>query len=122
MVHQLEIKSLVLGVHLGCEADERRLPQEVAFSVAFRFRSMPMGCRTDELQDSICYAEVSEAIAESVASPREFKLIERLAFVVFERLKERVGDQALIKLEVHKLHPPVEKLRGGSIYTMGEFE
>lgn len=122
MLHQLEIRSLVLGVHLGCEAEERRIQQNVAFSVAFRFRSMPEGCKTDELKDSICYAKVSEAIEETVASPREFKLIEHLAYVIFERLKKLSGDQAAIKLQVHKLHPPVEKLEGGSVYVMGDFE
>lgn len=120
MLHQLEIRSLVLGVHLGCGAEERREPQDVSFSVAFRFHEAPLGCKTDELSDSICYADAAQVISETIAG-REFKLIEFLATEIFDGLKKLSGGQALVRLEVHKLNPPVEHLRGGSVYTLGDF-
>ena len=52
-IYTLEIRKLVLGVHLGCGADERLNAQEVSFSAKFRFASMPKGSDTDELSDSL---------------------------------------------------------------------
>lgn len=120
MLHQLEIRALVLKVRLGWEAVERKVPQDVSFSVSLRFDRMPEGCRTDELSDSLCYGDVSELIARNIES-REFKLIEHLAFVLFEEIKKLAGASVRVRLEVHKLHPPVENLRGGSVYTIGDF-
>lgn len=128
MLHQLELRTLVLGVHLGCGADERKEPQEVAFTVTFRFSEMPKACVSDELGESIDYSQVSDAIVNAV-SGREFKMIEHLAYVVFQSIKSiaetstkssGVKDVA-VRLEIHKLNPPVRDLRGGSLYTMGEF-
>jgi len=120
MFHQLEIRALVLKVRLGWEAEERRVPQDVSFSVVMRFDRMPEGCRTDELSDSICYGDVSDVIARNIEG-REFKLIEHLAFVLFGEIKKLAGAAVRVRLEVHKLKPPVEHLHGGSVYTIGDF-
>ena len=120
MIYLLEIRSLVLGVHLGCEAVERVQAQDVAFSVQLRFHRAPKGAQTDEISDSVCYADVSQAVRK-VITGREFKLIERLGHAVFDEVKMLAGEQAAVRVEVHKLNPPVADLRNGSVYTVGEF-
>ena len=120
MQYILEIRDLVLPVHLGCEAEEREVPQEVAFSVAVRMPGRPQACVTDDLNDSICYAEISEVILKQVVG-REFKLIEYLAQEVFQAIKAMRTSDFLMRLEIHKLHPPVANLRGGSFFSIGEF-
>lgn len=119
-LHELEIRDLVVGVRLGCEAEERRVPQEVAFTVAFRFHLQPEACHSDELADTVCYADVSQLI-EDVIRDREFHLIEYLAAEIFTRLSARFESRALLRLQVHKLRPPVDGLRGGSIYRISQF-
>ncbi len=118
-IYTLEIRKLVLGVHLGCSADERSNAQDVSFSARFRFASIPAGANTDELSDSLCYAQVSDLILSTVTG-REFKLIEHLGHVVFTNLKTLAGSDIRIELEVHKLNPPVMHLRDGSAFTISE--
>ncbi len=117
--YTLEIRKLVLGVHLGCGAEERFKQQDVSFSAKFRFSGMPKGAETDELDDSLCYARVSDLILATVKG-REFKLIEHLGHVIFKNLKILVGPEILIELVVHKLNPPVMHLREGSAFTISE--
>ncbi len=118
-VYELELRDLILGIHLGCTAEERHLAQEVSFSVFFRFREEPPACQTDQLIETICYAKVSDLINHET-NGREFQLIEFLGKEIFKRLKVAFGDQALIRLQVHKLKPPVPNVHGGSIFTIGE--
>ena len=117
--YTLEIRKLVLGVHLGCGADERINKQDVSFSAKFRFATMPRGADTDELSDSLCYAQVSDLIQTTIEN-REFKLIEHLGHVIFKNLKGLAGPDIRIELEVHKLNPPVQNLRDGSAFTISE--
>ena len=118
--HLLEIRQLVLQVHLGCSREERFNAQDVAFSAKFQFASLPLGAETDEIADSLCYAEVSAIILAAVTG-REFKLIEHLGHVIFEKLKLLACVDVRMELHVHKLHPPVANLRGGSVFTISEF-
>ncbi len=117
--HILEIRQLVLQVHLGCSREERFNAQDVSFSAKFQFSSLPLGADTDEITDSLCYAQVSDLILVTVTG-REFKLIEHLGHIVFERLKVLAGDDMQIELNVHKLNPPVLNLLGGSVFTISE--
>jgi len=60
--HTLFIRDLVLHVHLGCSSEERKNPQEVRLTIDFRFKEMPPGALSDRLEETICYAEVAQAI------------------------------------------------------------
>ncbi len=119
LVCELELRDLVLGIHLGCTEDERRRPQDVSFSIFFRFLKQPSACQTDRLEDTICYARVRDLL-EQETRDREFQLIEYLGQEIFRRLKGAFGDEALICLQVHKLKPPVLNLRGGSLFRIGD--
>ena len=114
----LIIQDLALQVRLGCLPDERVTPQEVRISVEFRFPEPPRANCSDELTDTICYAEVCEAL-KTIADEQEYKLIERLAQRLWEKLSS-ITDVPF-SLSVHKVSPPVLGLRGGSILRMGDF-
>lgn len=129
MYHQLEIRSLVLKVRLGVTAEERRLPQEVAFSVWLRFTELPSACLNDDLAGSVDYGALCAEI-ENCVDGREFQLIEFLAHEVSAAIRSKIRgevkeesgkDQVLMKLEVHKMYPPVPSLQGGSAFVMGDF-
>ncbi len=116
----LRIEDLSVQVRLGCLADEREIPQEVRYTVEFRFPHEPAGVRSDEIGDTICYAKVSEKLKDLCAR-NEFKLIERLAVESYEALQDLASDGILIGLSLHKVRPPVDGLLGGSHYACGDF-
>ena len=118
--HSLCVDQFSCSVRLGCLAEERAVPQEVRFSLEFRFPDMPKGAVTDEIADTVCYAKVTSILQEHCASG-EFKLIERLAVEALQKLRETVDGQILIGLKLLKVRPPVEGLLGGSIYKCGDF-
>lgn len=119
--HSLQIQDLSLQVSLGCTAEERAILQEVRLSVQFRFSSIPAGARTDALQDTLCYAQISALLQEHCCS-REFQLIERLGFECYAILKNwLLPSDTQVALRVHKVRPPVPQLLGGSHFTCGDF-
>jgi dihydroneopterin aldolase len=119
--HSLFLKDLSLPVRLGWPAEERAVPQEVRISLELRFPSPPPGTVSDDLEDTICYAELSESL-RTLATSQEFKLLERLGAELFKAAKKEVRGRALLALEVKKVAPPLEGLLGGAIFRVGEFQ
>ena len=119
-LNSLELTDLGLWVHLGCMAEERATPQEVRLTVTLRFHEAPKGCVTDELSETICYAEIAEGLKDH-ADSREFNLIERLAFASYAIVRKIAGAKAEVQIRVHKVRPPVPTLLGGSSYQCGDF-
>lgn len=118
--HQLRLDNLSLQVHLGCLPDERKETQEVRWSIELRFPAAPKGCMTDEIGDTVSYADIADALRELCASG-EFKLIERLAVEGYEKLRSVVKPPIELYVELHKVRPPVDDLQGGSYYRCGDF-
>ncbi len=119
-VHVLSLNDLSLKVHLGCEAVERLVPQEVRVSVEVRWPEAPMGEVSDELSDTVCYAELANALTQ-LCEGREFKLIETLASESLRVVRTAASAGPLIGLCVHKVRPPVPHLLGGAKYYCGDF-
>jgi dihydroneopterin aldolase len=118
--HSLFLQNLSLWVHLGCTAEERARKQEVRVSIEFRFLKIPGGSMTDDLKDTICYAKVSQVMAEHCLD-RHFNLVEKLGYELCQIIKQKIEGQAHIALRVHKVAPPVEGLIGGVVYCVSDF-
>ncbi len=118
--HSLQVRELSYNVHLGCTAEERSRKQEIRISVEFRFLQQPKGVLSDSLQDTICYAQVAKALGQQVAS-QEYNLIEKIAGEAFFILKEIAAGQAQVGLLIHKVSPPLENIKNGSVYRCGDF-
>lgn len=118
--HSLELRELSLWVRLGCSSQERALLQEVRVGLQLRFPQPPQGAVTDQLRDTVCYAELSEAFRR-FCQEREFALVEKLAGDLMTTAREKVGAQVALAVSVHKVAPPVEGLRGGVVYRVGDF-
>lgn len=119
-VTTLRLEGLSLPVRLGCEAEERAIPQEVRITAEFRFEHPLKAEYSDDLGDTVCYAEVCDAL-RALCCSREFKLIERMGAECLAVIRTIAGDGVRIALTVHKVRPPVEGLTGGAIYTCGDF-
>lgn len=118
---QLSLHQLRLLVHLGCSAEERRVPQYVSFDVQVRFPVAPYGCKSDVLEQTVCYAELSQKIKE-VCDRCEYQLIEKVGWDVYEALRELLPKDHLLRVCANKEHPPVAHLEGGAAFTIGDWE
>lgn len=116
----LEFRGARLDVRLGCSVAERAVPQAVDLDLAVRFAELPRACESDELADTVCYAELIDAARDACAG-REFKLVERLAHELFTRLRPLIPAGASLWLRATKLRPPVEGLAGGVAFSLGDF-
>lgn len=117
----LRIHRLELDVRLGCGADERAVPQKVELEATLRFAATPRACRTDELADTVCYAELAE-IARERANAREYRLVEHLGHELYAAFRDRLPDDTRLELVVRKVAPPVPGLLGGVSFAIEEEE
>jgi dihydroneopterin aldolase len=115
----LDVEAIRLSVHLGCEADERAVPQAVEVKIAIRFAALPAACWTDALDDTVCYAELANLAREHCAA-HEFRLIERLALELHGLVRARLPRGARLSLTVTKLAPPVAEIERGVRFTIAE--
>lgn len=119
--HALTISDMSLQVKLGCSSEERSVLQEVRVSLDLHFFEQPPGTISDNLSDTICYAQICKSF-ENYCQKHEFSLVEKLARDLLLVSRELVHGRALISLRVHKVSPPVQGLIGGVVYRLGDFE
>ena len=118
--HALRMQELSMAVHLGCTAGERAVAQEIRVLVELRFAEAPLGTRSDQLQDTVCYARMAEVLFEHCRG-REFQLIERMAYEFYGLIRDLAGPSVTVAVRVHKVRPPVQNLLGGTAYSCGDF-
>jgi dihydroneopterin aldolase len=116
----ISISGLRLQVKLGCQAEERSIPQYVSFDAEVRFGQLPKGCYTDRLEETVCYAEMSDAIRR-LCDQNEYHLIEKLGWDVYASLKEILPGGTQLRVKTWKEKPPVLQLEGGSIFVLGDW-
>ena len=113
----LYIHELLLPVHLGYSSEERSVLQEVCLSIELKFPKAPLGEKTDNLKDTICYGEICKTLRDYVKN-REFNLIEKLARDCLSVLCKKYPS-VFFRLTLYKKAPPVEGLKGGVKYSCG---
>lgn len=76
------------------------------FSVTLRFSAdLSKACFSDDVADTINYAEVYDLVKEEMAIPS--KLIENAAYRILKRVKESFPQIDRIEVELSKQNPPV---------------
>jgi len=113
----LEFDDARLRVHLGVGAAERAELQDVALGVAIQFAELPRACRSDRLEDTVCYAELIDAARATVLG-RSFFTLERLAHELAGCARKYVPGDAALRITVTKLSPPVVGLPGGVRFSL----
>ena len=104
---RIEIKGLrELGVH-GVLPEEQTRPQPFEVDVELTVDARAAG-ESDELDDTVDYSAVAEAVSRVVSSER-YALLERLATRIAEvcSVDDRVRS---VSVTVRKLHPPVRAM------------
>jgi 7,8-dihydroneopterin aldolase/epimerase/oxygenase len=117
----LKVNGLRLKINLGHFAEERKNPQEVDISFKLIYSQPPKCCGTDNLEDGICYAELSDVV-KKVSAAKEFKLIEQLTFEVYKALREKVRCNVKLWVKVAKLTPPIQELEGSVDFVISDIE
>ena len=87
------IRDLSVQTLIGVPEHERRQPQSILMDLDIELDANPAG-ETDDLGDTIDYAEVVSDIRECLAGKRYF-LLERLAEFVAGRILEKFGARAV---------------------------
>ena len=114
------IRDFRLELRLGWSAGERKRPQTVRFDIELRPPKPPRACRTDRLEDTVCYDEASQRLV--ALARREFKLLEHLAQEAHDALKGALPKGVLIKIQVTKLKPPIRELAGDVRFFLSDWE
>lgn len=90
MNSQLTLEKLNLKVNLGYSAEERSFPQWISLRVQLSFTKLPLACINDNLNDTLCYASLSEDL-QNFCNGRSFKLIEALTYQLYQFLKKKIS-------------------------------
>jgi dihydroneopterin aldolase len=116
---KLILKNLTLSIHLGHTAQEREQLQPIVLNAIIKFHKLPLACETDQLTDSVCYKELSEAISEFCAS-KQFNLLEYLGYQLYKFIKDKLPQNISLWLSIAKI-TPIANLEN-SIFSIGDWE
>ncbi len=114
----IQLRDIELNLHLGWPAAERLNRQPILVSIILRFDAAPKACITDNLEDTVCYDELIQALVKDTEA-KEFKLIEHLAYDIYQLTKARLPNIGAIKIAVAK-KPPIPQLTGGVTFYYGD--
>lgn len=114
----LFIRGLELQVNLGWRRQERKQEQAILLDIDLTFPKVPKACKTDDLNDAICYAELAKCIQKSLAD-KDFKLVEHLAYHIYHTIKPNVPIKTKIAVRVTK-YPKIEGLTGGVCFSYAD--
>jgi dihydroneopterin aldolase len=106
-----------MRARVGWSPGERARLQIIELSLRVEYALLPRACETDELTDTVCYAQLLER-ADRVCTDREFRLVEHLAHVLADELHVLLPADAVLELTVSKPHPPLPRLHGGVHFTV----
>lgn len=110
-------------MHLGCSEAEKQNAQMVSFNIEFIFKATPLGTKTDNLDDTICYFKITNEI-QSLCESKRFNLVEHLAYEAYQKIIKFLGQNnhgiTSLKVTIHKLAPPVPGVHGGVKFTYTE--
>lgn len=114
---RLRLNKLELQVNLGWPEKERAKPQPIYLDIELSGNHLLKACKTDTLDDTVCYDILSTAIKAHVKN-LEFKLVEHLAWDLFNFIQKKLPKKMGLKLTVTKPNAPVEGLLGGASFEL----
>lgn len=99
----INIEGLELFAHHGLLPEERRVGQMFIFDIELELDACP-ACESDDIGDTVDYAEVADCVAE-VSSSHDFNLLESLATAVAEAVMERFAGVIQLTVKLSKSSP-----------------
>jgi dihydroneopterin aldolase len=114
---RLSLEDVVYFVRLGCSEAEREIPQEVRVKVSIDFAQAPQACRSDLLEDSVCYAQINETL-EKICAEKAYATVEHLCQSCWEALMPLLAAGDELGLTLHKVHPPIGRPLKGAYFEI----
>lgn len=115
---KLTLHRIELTVFLGWPASERKTAQTVLLDIDFHFPAFLKACETDELTDTICYADLIPQL-QTYINAQSYKLLEHLTYDVYQWLHKKIMREAKLQIRITKF-PPVATLSGGVSFEYGD--
>lgn len=98
---KLKVEDLELQVYLGWTEHERKKTQPVILSIEFIFDQLPAAVFSDNLQDTICYAEIEQMLRKKIAH-QKFNLIEYLGQECYTLIQSMLPPSLSFKISLTK--------------------
>lgn len=111
----LFIYDIELSLNIGVSELERESPQKIVVDIELNYHTLPAGAITDDENTIDCYDNIISLIKELVKD-RHFKLIEHLAYSIFQHLKSNITCNK-IAVSVKK-HPQISGYRGMTKFSV----
>jgi FolB domain-containing protein len=114
--YELLIPGLRLWISLGCSVEEKANPQPVDVDIKIKFSKEPLGCRSDQLADVLCYKTIVEDVL-AFTKGKSFNLIEALAERIFHCISKQTNlENALVEVAITKPNHPVPHVHKGMVF------
>ncbi|MCH5228774.1 MAG: dihydroneopterin aldolase [Muribaculaceae bacterium] len=111
MKYEIKLKDLRFYAYHGVMEEEKRIGNEfrVSATVAIPCSST---IETDNISNTLSYVSLYEIINESMQESRN--LLERVAYDIVNKIKERFKEVEGGKIEIEKVHPPIPGMLGSA--------
>jgi dihydroneopterin aldolase len=114
----LHIQQYELTVFLGWPKEERRRKQSVWMDMDIVYPTPPKACRTDELDDTTCYHQLTDLIQKQLANQKTH-LIEQLSYEIYLIAKSQLPKKVKVAVRITK-YPAMKALKGGVCFRYGD--
>jgi len=114
----LFVRALELNVNLGWRRKERSKEQSVLLDLDIRLPKPPKACVTDELDDTVCYASLSDQIRAELGD-KKYRLIEHLSRDIYDIVIKQLPKKSRLIVRITKF-PKIKGLIGGVSFEYGD--
>jgi dihydroneopterin aldolase len=114
-MRQLDIVNYEIYVILGNDDCERKDRRRIIADISLRFTDKNDACRSDDLGETVCYANLMDFLEEKLRHT-QFHLLERITQFLYDEISVYLGNKTdvLKYVRVTKIDPPVENLKSAS--------
>ncbi len=97
----LFVRALELNFNFGWRRKERSKEQGVLLDLDIRLPKPPKACVTDELDDTVCYASLSDQIREELGD-KKYRLIEHLSRDIYDIVIKQLPKKSRLIVRITK--------------------
>lgn len=119
MIYVLTVNEYSIECILGCYPEEKEQFQEVLASIKIAFQEPPQTIETDLISNTLCYAQLCCEI-KRIALEKHFNTIEHLSWEIYRHLQSIIPRECRWYLRLHKVDPPLEGLKNGVSFQIGD--
>jgi FolB domain-containing protein len=116
---KLKIQDYALWIHLGVSEHEQFKKQRVHLSIEIEYLEDLKSCLNDSIEDMTCYDSLTQGI-ENFLKDKKIRTIEHLSKIIYDFSKSKILQKNKLNIHIHKVHPPMPNILGGTHFTYGD--